>query len=261
MKFSSAVVKAAILACALTACGGGGGSSGGGGGIPPGGGAGSPTVSGDMLALAPGRGWNYQATGTGAGNVTLSTYVNVDQVAGQYVLAGVIVSGLVPTALTSHANAEVNLVGGLSLTESANGYNVNTEVSIGSSAQVPGSPLLIGSSLTQGATTTPYPGATETVVSVGSVANASACPTPAMGAQVRYTVQGQTYTVSFVPGCGITQFTLPNGATFNLVSVGSYSSLGDLERARRAASMTYLDTARSLLGLERNDFPAARLLK
>ncbi|MBV8749524.1 MAG: hypothetical protein JO103_07405 [Candidatus Eremiobacteraeota bacterium] len=214
-----------------------------------------------MLALQASRGWNYQAT-SGGQSVTVSLYVNQSTVGtGEFVLAAAGLPGLHTTALVDHATAESNLVGGLGITPSTSGYNVNAEISVGSAAAVPGNPLLVGSTLTQGATSTPYAGVTETVMSVGTVPGATACPTPAAGAQVRYTFQNTSYTVSYVPGCGITQVVGPSGVPFTLTSVGSYPTIGNLSVARKVASVTLADTARSLLGLERNDFPAARLFR
>ena len=213
-----------------------------------------------MLALQSSRGWNYQGTGNGQ-SFTVSTYVNPSRTSsGQFVLAGAGLTGLQPTVLSSFNTAESNLLGGLVLTQSAGGYNVFGEISFGSITQVPGNPLLVSSTLTQGAVTTPYPGVTETVTLVGSVPGANACPAPGTGATVQYVVQGQTYTLSFVPGCGITQFVAPNGNALTLVSVGTYN-IGNLSKVRRVESVTLWDTARSLLGLERSatNFPAAKI--
>jgi hypothetical protein len=245
------LLPVAVLATVLSACGGGGGGGGstiGGGGGPPA----PPSVSGDMLALQSNRGWNYQGTNGGVA-ITVSTYVNPTRTSsGQIVFGGAALPGLVPTVLSSHSTAESNLLGGLIFTQSSAGYNVTGEISSGSVALVPNSPLLVGSTLTQGAVSTPYPGVTETVVSVGSVPGASACPAPGTGATVQYAFQGSTYTLSFVPGCGITQFIFPTGATLTLTSVSSYN-IGDLAKLRKVESVTWAETARSLLGLERND--------
>ncbi|HEY4439147.1 MAG TPA: hypothetical protein VGN14_01765 [Candidatus Elarobacter sp.] len=252
---------AAVMAVGISACGGGGG---GGGSSVPGGGGGQqqPSVSGDMLALSPSRGWNYQTSNLqGVGPATISLYTDPTPVtANETALVATGVPGLVPTVLTSTANAESNLLGALGLTSGTAGYNVVAEASAGSNAAVPGSPLFVGSTLTQGAVSTPYPGVTETVLSVGTVAGAAACPTPnATGAQVQYTYQTYTATISYVPGCGITAATLPQGS-FVLTSIGSYPSLGNLSAARRVASASWITTARSLLGLEHNAWPAAKAL-
>jgi hypothetical protein len=249
------LVLAVVLAAALSACGGGGGSAPSGGPPPP-----PPlSVSGDMLALQPSRGWNYQGTNPTTGqSVTISVYVNPSLSNGQFVLAGAGLLGLHTTVLVDHNTPESNLLGGLALMQSSTGYNVTIEISAGSTAVVPGSPLLVGSTLTQGAISTPFAGVTQTVVLVGNVPGASACPTPATGAQVQYTYQNSSYLLSFVPGCGITQLVAPSGATLTLTSVGTYN-IGNLAHMRKVESVTLVDTARSLLGLERNDFPAAKL--
>ncbi|MBV8643545.1 MAG: hypothetical protein JO225_06480 [Candidatus Eremiobacteraeota bacterium] len=221
-----------------------------------------------MLALQASRGWNYQATPS-SGPVTVSLYVDQSTISGSIqsslngdlVLVATGVPGLQATVLTSQAAAESNLVGGLAIAQAATGYSVGAEISVGSNALVPGTPLLVGSTLTQGATSTPYAGVTETVLSVGTVPGASACPTPATGAQVRYTYQSTNYTISYVPGCGITQVVGPSGVPFTLTSVGSYPTIGNLSIARKIQSASLVSTARSLLGLERNDFPAAKLFR
>lgn len=213
-----------------------------------------------MMALAASRGWNYQATNASTGPLTISLYVDPQPASGMTVLAATAQAGLVPTVLTSTTNANTGLVGGLGLTQGADGYHAAAEVSAGSNALVPGAPLLVSSTLTQGTTTTPYAGVTATVVAVGAMPNASACPNPTTGASVRYTYGANVYTIAFVPGCGMTQVTAPSGAVFNLISVSSYPAIGQLARARRVLATTYLDTAKSLLGLEHTDFPAAALL-
>jgi hypothetical protein len=257
------VFAAAVMSAALSACGGGGGGGGVAGAPPPTSTpvptpTPAPSVSGDMLALTSNRGWNYQGTSS-AGSLTLSTYVNPTPLSnGQRVFAGAALSGLRTTVLVDHNTPESNLVGGLSFSQSSAGYNVTSEISVGSLALVPGSPLFVSSTLTQGAVTTPYPGVTQTVLLVGTVPGASACPTPAAGAKVQYSFQGSNYTVSYVPGCGITQFVSPTGVALTLTSVGTYN-IGDLERVRKVQSATYADTARSMLGLERNDFAGAKI--
>jgi hypothetical protein len=213
-----------------------------------------------MLALQSNRGWNYQGTKSGT-SLTVSTYVDPTRLStGDTLLVGTVASGLLTTVLTDHNSAEANSFGGLAFSQSASGYNVTAEATITGPALVPGSPLFVSSTLTQGAVTTPYPGLTETVLSVGTVPGASGCPTPGTGATVQYAFQGSTYRLSFVPGCGITQFVGPTGATLTLTSVGSYN-IGNLAAARQVQSASVLQTARTLLGLNRNDdFPGAKLI-
>lgn len=251
------VVAAAVLATALSACGGGGGGGGGSTGGPP---PTQPSISGDMLALQANRGWNYQGTNSGT-SLTVSTYVDPTRLSsGDQLLVGTAATGLLTTVLTDHNSAEAASFGGLSFSQSAGGYNVTAEATVSGAALVPGSPLFVSSTLTQGATSTPYPGVTDTVLAVGTVPGASACPAPGTGATVQFAFQGNTYKLSFVPGCGITQFVGPTGASLTLTSVGSYN-IGNLAAARKVQSVTPLDTARTLLGLNRNnDFPAAKLI-
>jgi hypothetical protein len=246
---------AVLCLTALAGCGGGGSSS------PAPGGGPTPapaSVSGDMLALAASRGWNYHVTYAGT-SLTVSLYDDPVVSNGLSALVVTVTSGLVPTVLTSAAAAQGSVAAGLGVTQSSGGYNAASEISKGGLAAIPGTPLFVGSTLTQGATSTPYPGVTETVTAVGSVPNANACPTPTTGATVNYTYSGSTYTVSFVPGCGMTQIVAPTGAAFNLISVGSYASIGSLSNARRLESATLADTARTVLGLQRNTFPAVDL--
>lgn len=251
------VFAAATVAATLAACGGGGG--GGGGSSVPGGGGGAPaSVSGDMLALAPSRGWNYQGNGS-SGPFTITLYADPSPVNGATAVGAAAVQGTVPTVLTSGSNFDANLlaIAGFNST-TGGGYTVAYEISAGSSSTLP-NPTLVPGTLTQGATFSPYAGVSATVTSVGAVPGASACPTPANGAVVAYVVNGQTYTVTYVPGCGITQFIYPGGATYTLVSVGTYTSIGQLGSARLVRSINWVSTVRSILGLEHNVMPAARL--
>jgi hypothetical protein len=247
---------AVVAATALGACGGGGGGGsavvGGGGPVQ------QPSVSGDMMALAPSRGWNYQGQNS-AGKFTVSLYADPQPINGATAVGAAIVNSFVPTVITSGANFNTNLAGIGGFNGTSSGYNVFYELSLGSSANVPGSPQLVPSTLTQGQVFNPYAGVTATVTSVGAVAGASACPVPANGAVVSYAYAGQTYGVTYVPGCGITQFVTPTGTPYTLISVATYASIGQLSSLRRAEGVNALTTVRSLLGLERNPFPAGAL--
>jgi hypothetical protein len=57
----------------------------------------------------------------------------------------------------------------------------------------------------------------------------------------------------------MTQIVAPSGAAFNLVSVGTYQSIGTLADTRRVESANLGDTARTLLGLDRGNLPALHL--
>jgi hypothetical protein len=211
-----------------------------------------------MMALAPSRGWNYQGTNS-SGSFTITTYADPQPIQGATAVGVAAVQGLVPTVLTSGSNFDANLLAIGGFNGSPSGYNVAYEVSLGSTAAVPGSPQLVPSTLTQGQTFNPYAGVTATVTSVGAVAGASACPTPGPGAVVKYAFSGQTYTVTYVPGCGITQFSYPSGATYTLVSTATYASIGQLGATRRVRSVGFVSSVRSVLGLEHNEMPAAHL--
>jgi hypothetical protein len=235
------LLKYAVFSCAvsLTACGGGGG---GGGGVVSGGGGGGPSVSGDMIAYQPSRGWNYQGTAQGQA-LTISVYADPQQ-NGVDPLIGFATRGLVSNAFGG------SKVGGLGLQSFGSGYAavsyiiLNADGSVYSQGAITGGPTLVTSSLTQGQQIPTYPGATATVQSVGTVPGASACPTPAQGATVAYTFAGQSYSVSYVPGCGITQYVGNHGEVFTLVSVGSYPQLGT-QSVRRMDTLTSLDTVAS----------------
>ena len=53
------------------------------------------------------------------------------------------------------------------------------------------------------------------------------------------------YSVSYVPGCGITQYVGNHGETFTVASVGSYPALGT-QMTTKMASLTLMDDVRSL---------------
>jgi hypothetical protein len=222
----------------LSACGGGGGGGGATGGPPPG----APSVSGDMLAYQANRGWNYQGTAFGGQAVTFSVYA--DPPSGgldTFVLFGGF--GTAPNAFTGSKLAQAQFQ------NNGGGYNAtsyvlyNSNGSVYAQGAIPGSPTLVPGTLTQGASFTSYPGLTAVVQTVGTVPGANACPTPATGATVAYSYAGQNYTVSYVPGCGITQYTGNNHEVLTLVSVGTYQ-LGT-QSSRRMETLTLFDTLSS----------------
>ncbi len=249
---------ASILIAALAACGGGGGST----SLPQPTPSVAPSVSGDMLALKASQGWNYQTTFQGT-SLTLTTYADPNLVNGVQSLIASSVVGLVPTVATSASNVTANLVGALGLSiDASKDYNAVSELSAGSLAAIPGSPLLVPSTLTLGQTWTPYAGVGAQVINVGTVPNSAVCGSGTQtGAQVKYTYADLSYTIAYVPGCGITDFlNNANGAEFKLISTASYASLGQLARGRDVATATLLDTAASLLGQRRSVMPAAKLV-
>lgn len=195
-----------------------------------------------MLAYQSNRGWNYQGTAFGGRQVTFSVYADPPSGANNtFVLFGLIGTAANAFGGTKLASAQFQNSGG--------GYNAvsyvlyNNDGSTYAAGAIPGSPVLVPGTLTQGASFATYPGVATVVQSVGTVPGASACPTPAAGATVAYTYQGQRYTVSYVPGCGITQYTGNTGEVITLVSVGSYA-LGT-QSTVRMDSLTVLDTVKS----------------
>lgn len=254
-----ATLSTAAVLLTLVACGGGGG---GGSAAPNTASTPAPSITGDMLALKPSQGWNYQTTYNNT-PLTVTLYVDPNPLNGVTTLVGSSVSGLVTTVATNATTMDANLVGALGVkVDSSTNYSVYSELSAGSTALVPGAPLLVSSTLTLGQTWTPSTGASAAVISIGAVPGQSACPNASAsttGAQVQYSYPGYQEVISYVPGCGITSLKNPtNGALLTLTSTASYPSVGAL--ARRAASVTYLDTAASLLGQRRNDFAGAKLL-
>lgn len=230
------LVAAALVAASLTACGGGGGG-GATGGPPPG----APSVSGDMVAYQANRGWNYHGTIQGTA-VTVSVYADPQQ-NGVDPLIGFGGTGTAPNAFAGTKLA------GIGVQNTGSGYIVGSYVLLNSDGStyaagtIPGNPTLVPSTLVQGQSFATYPGVTAIVQTVGTVPGASACPTPATGATVQYTYVGQTYLVSYVPGCGITQYVGNHGEVLTLASVGTYQ-LGT-QSTRRMDTLTTLDTLRS----------------
>lgn len=214
-----------------------------------------------MIAFQASRGWNYQTTyNNNDATITLYADPGTGSVS---TLVGSTATGLVTTVATSATAMTAGAFGELGLNiDASKNYNVYSEASVGSIAVVPGNPLLVPTTLTLGQTWSPATGASASVIAVGAVPGQTACPnatSSTIGAQVEYTYPGYKDIVSYVPGCGITDLKNPtNGAEFTLTSVATYSSIGTL--ARHAAKATYLDTAASLLGQRRNNYPAAKLL-
>ncbi|HTW82506.1 MAG TPA: hypothetical protein VMD91_00385 [Candidatus Sulfotelmatobacter sp.] len=242
------------LVVGLAACSGGGG--GGGGTAPPPTATPTPaSVTGDMLAYAPSRGWNYQGEASGEAD-TLTLYAEPDLIDGYEAFVLGVSSGTEATLLTSEANFYDYSAADMGVTSSASGYNVGIEASAGGTYVVPGNPLLVPTTLTAGQTWSPYAGVTATVTSVGTVPGASVCPTPATGAVVQYAYSNLEIAVSYVPGCGITGWTGPN-ESFTLVSTATYASIGQTSIARKLEGLTMFDTVKSLLGLNRQAFPGS----
>lgn len=199
-----------------------------------------------MLALADSRGFNYQGA-IGGKSFTLTLYAN-PAIGGTQVLVLGSVPGTVATALGA-AGSNKEAAGTF---VNSGGYQVqnftlfNLDGTVFAQGALP-NPQLVTSTLTLGQTFTPYPGVTATVTTVGAVPGAAACPTQgAIGATVAYSFQGQNYSLSFVPGCGITQYVGNHGETFVLTSIGSYPGTGPLSVGRSLASLSAWDTLKSL---------------
>lgn len=223
----------------LTACGGGGGGAPSGPTASP-----PPTVTGDMLAVAQNKGWNYQGSTPTSGPLTLTLYADPSS-NGVTPLVLLAVAGTQSDATTGQKAAAIT-VSGSSGTYDVTSYTIyNGDGTIYANGGLPNGSVLVQSTLTQGHTFSPYAGMTATVTLVGSVPGAGACPTPGTGATVQYAFQGQTYSVSYVPGCGVTQYIGNHGETFTLTSVGTYQ-LGTLGDVRRMTHLTVFDSVKSL---------------
>jgi hypothetical protein len=242
--FSTVARLAATMSLALfavTACGGGGGGSGSNPPTPPP--PPGPSVTGDMLAYQQSRGWNYHGTAFGGQAVTFSVYADPAQSG----VEPLILFGGLGTAATAFSG---NKLGGIGVQNTASGYVVgsyvllNNDGSVYAQGGLTGTPLLVPATLTLGQSFSTYPGVTAVVQAVGTVPGSAACPTPATGATVAYTFAGQSYTVSYVPGCGITQYTGNHGEVLTLSSVGSYPQLGT-QSTRRMNTLTAFDTLAS----------------
>ena len=220
----------------------------------------APSVSGDMLAPVANRGWNYQTINASPA-LTLSIYAD-PPVGGSSVhtFTGAGVTGLVPTVLTSVGTVDSDLVVSFGVSEDvANDATIVSEISTGNTAPVPVSPFLgsnslaVPGTLTLDQTWSPFPGATATVVAVGAMPHVAACPIQASGAQVHYTFPGYDDTVSYVPGCGITDWlNNTNHEEIALISVGSYPTLGTL--ATKLHRLSWIDTTLVALGLKHSPY-------
>jgi hypothetical protein len=215
------------------------------------------SVSGDFLSPVAGRGWNYTmnvAAALGASGppppVTLSLYADPTPVNGDTEIVAYEVAGLQPTALNASGAVladeglfEQGVGGGWAAT----GYvPVSNGVDLGGFVPLPGDVALVRGTLTLGQSFVPTLGATATVVAVGAVPGATACPSgAATGAIVAYTIGQITETVGYVPGCGITYFVSDNGSTAILTSVGSYTNVPTSTR-RAPASIDQVNALRSL---------------
>jgi YD repeat-containing protein len=217
------------------------------------------TVTGDFLGFALNRGWNYALNPapslfqTPPPASTLSLYGNPDSsvTGGSIEMLTFSVPGTVPTALGASGSvlgAEALFYQGAGGGWFASGYvPISSGASLGGFVPIPGDGIkLVPGSLTVGQTFVPYLGITGTVLSVGSVPGATACPGGAAnGAVVAYAFGYSTETIGYVPGCGITYMVTDNGTTAVLTSVGTYD-LGTLSAARTPLSSDRISALRSL---------------
>jgi len=198
-----------------------------------------------MIGYQTSRGWNYHGNAFGFSAITVSVYADPPQ-SGLDVLVGFGQQGTLADAFSGTKLA------GLGLQPSSSGYNatayilLNGNGSTYAQGSLAGSPTLVPQTLVQGNGFATYPGVTAVVQTVGTVPGSAACPTPATGATVQYTFAGGTYLVSYVPGCGITQYVGNHGETLTLASIGSYPQLGT-QSVRRMTTLTLFDDAQSLL--------------
>ncbi len=183
--------------------------------------------------------WNYQGSVKGTA-VTVTLYADPPS-SGVTPLIALAVRGTVPDATAGTKAAALTVTGGSA------GYDVtsytayNLDGTVFTSGGLPAGTLLVPATLTLGQSFTPYPGMTATVSFVGNVPGTNGCPTAATGATVQYAFMGQSYSISYVPGCGITQYVGNHGESFTLISVGSYPQLGTLGNVRQMQSLSVMD--------------------
>jgi len=201
-----------------------------------------------MIAYQPSRGWTYHGSAPSLGGAaTISVYADPAQ-NGIEPLIGFANTGTTTTAFSGLK------IGGAGLESTTNGYVaadyvlLNYDGSVYAEGIVPGTPMLVPNTLTQGQSFSTYPGVSAVVQSVGTVPGESACPSPVNGATVQYTYLGQSYSVSYVPGCGITNYVGNHGEVFTLASVGTYTSMGEQSR-QRMGSLSLMDDLKSVARL------------
>lgn len=225
------------------------------------------TVSGDMLGYVASRAWTYQTTQNG-----LTSYFGIyaDPQGSNGITSLVLFCALNnQTGCTSPNPFTGTSLGALGLQALPNGYLLDSfaSASNNSAGVVPGVPLLVPNSLSLGQSWNPFGSglgilsglisANATVVAVGPVPGMSACPnSPTQGATVNYSITSSaspssagtgfgSQAMSFVPGCGITDFVNSAGQEFTLVSVGS-QNLGTQDIARTTQSVSFMGTLRAM---------------
>ena len=198
-------------------------------------------VTGDMIGYVASRTWTYLVTPGFDAPYYIGVYADPNLVNGNIRLVGY------ESSSASSLFTSGTPIGTVDLTKLNGSYLAAAFASVSSGASgvsgsVPGTPLLVPSSLAIGQTWNPLQNAglanlagvsaTAQVMSTGSVPGIGACPSGSAtsGATVQYSVTVGTTApsfVSYVPGCGITAFQM-NGVGNNIVlqSVGSMASLG-----------------------------------
>lgn len=229
-----------ILVLGLASCGGGSTTSGAAGGA-----AGlQPSASGNMFPFSIDRAWTYQ-TVNASSPYTVTLHANNNNASSTSTLSAFVVAGIQPDAISKAP--ESSIVESMALQPTAGSFQVlSVARTRNGSFAIPGSPELVPDTLTQGASFSPYVGVSADVRFVGGVRGAEACSSRASGATVRYAFQQETFTVSYVPGCGITDFVSNTGVELRLISISSYHTAA-IEAAERSISgTTLLDTIRDV---------------
>lgn len=230
---------ALIVGAFLSGCSGGGSSS----STPT---ATAPSISGDFLPQTASRGSNYQGNLFGS-PVTLTMYNNPSS-GGTNSTVLLVKTGANADATTGTKQAMASFAGSATTGIGPQNYVLYNSNGVAvANGVLPGGTQLVTGTLTLGQTFTPYTGMTAVVKTIGPVPGSSACPIPGNGAQVQYTFQGGIYLLSFVPGCGVTQYIGNNGETFTLSSVGSYPQLGILGDVTALSKSTVFDTISSIV--------------
>jgi len=233
------------------------------------------SISGDMLGYAPSRTWTYTANG-GYGTFFLGYSYYGYAGGGSPFVAGMYADpsttngvetyvAFVAAQGSSNPFTQGMDAGNMGVQPTSNGNEVYSfgSVSNNTFGLVPGTPLLVPSSLQLGTSWNPVAGLPQaftggttgiaTVIAVGSVPGMSACPNnPPGGATVQYTFSNipntalstQTETVSYVPGCGISDIVTETGVEITLTNVGT-QSLGQLSISHNPAQ-TLMQMLRNL---------------
>ncbi len=233
------------------------------------------SVSGDMLGYSPSRTWTYTASG-GYGTFFLGYSYGAYSGAGSPFVAGMYADptttngvetyvAFVASQGSSNPFTQGSEAGDMGVQPGSNGNEVYSfgSVSNNTFGLVTGTPLLVPSSLQLGSSWNPVAGvplsftggvtAIATVIAVGSAPGMSACPNnPPSGATVQYTFNNipstalstQTETISYVPGCGITDIVTETGVEITLTNV-STQNLGQLSISHNPAQ-TLMQMLRSL---------------